>query len=349
VHEKELDRRDREILKAVIRNYIDTGEPVGSRTIAKLHPGGLSPATVRNIMADLEEAGYLTHPHTSAGRVPTDRGYRYYVDSLLAGAELHRSDREKVAEVLRRPASLPEAMEEISRLLSRLTHQVGFVVSPEQSRAILRHIEFVALGPRRILAILVDRSGVIHNRIAEMSEDFTQEELDRIGRYLVVEFQGKALTEIRAGLLDRMRQEKAAFDTLLSRAIALGNQVLQAPEEKDEKQVYLRGTPNILQQPEFADMDEMTRLFETFEAKGKLVKILDEVMAQDGLRVVIGSEHPDPDLAHISLIASPYRVADRIGGSLGILGPTRMEYARAIALVDYISKLFSRILTDPPA
>ncbi len=319
MHEKELDKRDREILKAVIRNYIDTGEPVGSRTIAKLHPEGLSPATVRNIMADLEEAGYLTHPHTSAGRVPTDRGYRYYVDSLLAGTELHRSDREKVAEVLRRPASL------------------------------LRHIEFVALGPRRILAILVDRSGVIHNRIAEMSEDFTQEELDRIGRYLVVEFQGKTLTEIRAGLLDRMRQEKAAFDTLLSRAIALGNQVLQAPEEKDEKQVYLRGTPNILQQPEFADMDEMRRLFETFEAKGKLVKILDEVMALDGLRVVIGSEHPDPDLAHISLIASPYRVADRIGGSLGILGPTRMEYARAIALVDYISKLFSRILTDPPA
>ena len=197
------------------------------------------------------------------------------MDSLLAGTELHRSDREKVAEVLRHPASLPEAMEEISRVLSRLTHQVGFVVSPEQSRAILRHIEFVALGPHRILAILVDRSGVIHNRIAEISEDFTQKELDQIGRYLVEEFQGRTLTEIRASLLDRMRQEKAAFDSLLSRAIALGNKFLQTPEE-DEKQVYLRGTPNILQQPEFADMDEMRRLFETFEAKGKLVKILDE-------------------------------------------------------------------------
>ncbi len=346
--EIELDRRNREILKAVIRSYISTGEPVGSRTIAKLYPEGLSSATIRNIMADLEEAGYLMQPHASAGRVPTDRGYRYYVDTLLTGTELPRSDRIKVEEALSHPESLPQAMEEISRLLSRLSNQVGFVVSPDHNRAILRHIEFVSLGPNRILAIMVDQAGVIHNRIAQTSEDLPQDELDRIGRYLVSEFRGQSLMEIRGTLLKMMRQEKATFDTLLARAITLGNQFLQAEQEAD-KQVYVQGTANILQQPNFANIEEMRRIVETVEAKGKLVKILDEVIESEGLRVVIGSEHPDPNLAHLSLITSPYTVADQPAGTLGILGPTRMEYAKAIALVDYISKFLSRILTEPPA
>ena len=346
--EQELDRRDREVLREVIRSFIESGEPVGSRTVSKVYPEGLSAASIRNIMADLEEAGYLMQPHTSAGRVPTDRGYRYYVDSLLTGVEVPRSDRAKVEEVIKRPGSLPEALEEISRLLSRLTHQIGFVVSPDHTRAILRHIEFVSLGPHRILAILVDRTGVIHNRIAQTSEELSQEELDRIGRFLVTEYQGKTLPEIRESLLEKMKEEKAAFDTLLARAIALGTQFLDAREE-GSKQVYVQGTSNILQQPDFADAGEMRRIFETFEARGKLVKILDEVVDSEGLRVVIGSEHPDPNLAHLSLVASPYKVGDRPAGVLGVLGPTRMEYARAIALVDYISKLLSKILTVPPS
>jgi heat-inducible transcriptional repressor len=347
VVEPELDRRDREILREVIRNFIETGEPVGSRTIAKVYHEGLSAASIRNIMADLEDDGFLMQPHTSAGRVPTDRGYRYYVDSLLTGLELPRSDREKVAEVINRPGSLPEALEEISRLISRLTHQVGFVVSPDHSRAVLRHIEFVSLGPHRILAILVDRSGIIHNRIAQTSEDLSQEELDRIGRYLVTEYLGRTLPEIREALLARMKEEKAAFDSLLARAITLGTQFLQAQEDA-VKHVYVQGASNILQQPDISSIEEMRRIFETFEARGKMVKILDEVGDSDGLRVVIGSEHSDPALAHLSLVASPYKVEDRPAGVLGVLGPTRMEYARAISLVDYISKLLSRILTTPP-
>jgi len=348
VPEAELDRRDREILREIIRSFIETGEPVGSRTIAKIHPEGLSPASIRNIMADLEEAGYLMQPHTSAGRVPTDRGYRYYVDSLLTGVELPRSDREKIAEVIRKPGSLPEALEEISRLISRLTHQVGFVVSPDHTRAILRHLEFVSLDPHRILAILVDRAGVIHNRIARTSEDFSQEDLDRIGRYLVTEYQGKTLPEIREALLVKMKEEKAAFDTLLAQAISLGTQIME-PAEEAGKQVYMKGTSNILNEGNFADIDEMRKIFETFEARGKMVKILDEVTDSEGLRIVIGSEHPDPSLAHFSLVASPYKMGDRPAGVLGVLGPTRMEYARAIALVDYISKLLSKILTAPPS
>lgn len=346
--ELELDTRSREILKEVIRSFIDSGEPVGSRTIAKIYPEGLSAASIRNIMADLEEMGYLTQPHTSAGRVPTDRGYRYYVDSLLTGVELPRSDRERVAEVMRRRMALPEVLHEISRVISRLTHQVGFVVSPDHTRAILKHIEFISLAPRRILAILVDRSGAIHNRVADTSEELSQDELDKVGRFLVAEYQGKTLPEIREALLEKMKEEKARFDTLLSRAVSLGTQFLRAQEEAD-KQVYVQGTSNMLQQPDIVDMEEMRRIFETFEHKGKLVKILDEVVGSEGLRVVIGSEHSDPTLAHLALVASPYRVSEQSTGVLGVLGPTRMEYSRAIALVDYISKLLSRILTVPPS
>lgn len=346
--EIELENRGREVLREIIRNFIESGEPVGSRTIAKVYSEGLSAASIRNIMADLEEMGYLSQPHTSAGRVPTDRGYRYYVDSLLTAMALPRSDRERVAEVVRRQTSLPEVLHEISRLISHLTHQVGFVVCPDHTQAVLKHIEFISLGPSRILAILVDRAGVIHNRVADTSEALSQDELDKIGKYLVSEYQGKTLSEIRESLLQAMKEEKARFDKLLSRAIALGTQFLQAQEEVD-KEVFVQGTPNILQQPDFSDMDEMRRIFETFEAKGKLVKILDEVVSSEGLRVVIGSEHTDPTLAHLSLVASPYKVGEQGAGVLGVLGPTRMEYARAIALVDYISKLLSRILTAPPS
>jgi len=344
----ELDNRSREILKEVIRSFIDSGEPVGSRTIAKIYPEGLSAASIRNIMADLEEMGYLTQPHTSAGRVPTDRGYRYYVDSLLTGVELPRSDRDRVAEAVRRQGALPEVLHEISRVISRLTHQVGFVVSPDHTRAVLKHIEFISLAPRRILAILVDKSGAIHNRVADTSEELTQEELDQVGRFLVAGYQGKTLPEIREALLEKMKEEKARFDTLLSRAISLGTQFLRAQEEAD-KQLFVQGTSNMLQKPDIVDMEEMQRIFETFEQKGKLVKILDEVVGSEGLRVIIGSEHSDPTLAHLALVASPYRAGEQAMGVLGVLGPTRMEYSRAIALVDYISKLLSRILTVPPS
>jgi heat-inducible transcriptional repressor len=341
-----MDNRAREILREVIRSFIESGEPVGSRTIAKIYPEGLSAASIRNIMADLEEMGLLSQPHTSAGRVPTDRGYRYFVDSLLTGMEVPRSDREQVNEVVRRQVTVPEVLHEISRLISRLTHQVGFVVSPDHTRAVLKHIEFISLAKQRVLVILVDTAGVIYNRVADTSEELPQEELDKIGRFLAAEYQGKSLVEIRESLLQAMKEEKARFDKLFSRAITLGTQFFQAQEEADKK-IFVEGTSNILHQPDFSDMDEMRKIFETFEATGKLVKILDEVAASEGLRVVIGSEHSDPTLSHLALVASPYHVGDKAAGLLGVLGPTRMEYARAMALVDYISKLLSRILTTP--
>jgi len=345
--EKPIDARAEEILKKIIVNYILTGEPVGSRTIAKLSQEGLSPASIRNVMADLEEHGFLAQPHTSAGRVPTDKGYRYYVDGLLDPVRLAPRDKALIDESLSRAASeFGEVMEIIPKLLSRLSRQVGYVITPPIREAVLKHIEFVGLGQRRILCVFVDRAGVVSHRMIEVEEEYAQGDLDRAGRYLVEEFAGLALGEVRARLVALMAEEKAAFDQLLKSAINLGTRYLDA--EQDERRLVIEGTTNIMQHPEFADMNTMRRLFETFEEKHHLVDLLDRCLAAPGVRVVIGSEADDPALKSLALVASPYQVDQRSTGIVGLLGPTRMEYERAVALVDYISRLLSTLLTGPP-
>jgi heat-inducible transcriptional repressor len=339
-----LDPRAQEILRNVVANYILTGEPVGSRTIARMSREGLSPASIRNVMSDLEEMGLLTHPHTSAGRIPTDKGYRYYVDSLLPAGRLPLRERTLIDESLAGiGGELSEAREVIPRLLSRLTSQVGYFVSPPLNNSLLKHIEFMQLHDRRVLVVFVDRSGVVAHRILETEEDYSQGDLDRAGRYLVSEFAGKSLLEIRARLVALMAEEKAAFDTLVRNAITLGTSYLEA--ESDESRLVLQGTSNIMKHPEFADMDTMRKLFKTFEEKHRLVSLLDRCLDRSGVRVLIGSETDDPALDHLSLVSSPYHLDDKTTGLLGILGPTRMEYHRAVVLVDYISRLLSTLLT----
>src|SRR5262245_60096344 len=270
MHDKPIDARAEEILKKVIVNYIVTGEPVGSRTIAKLSQEGLSPASVRNVMSDLEEHGFLAQPHTSAGRIPTDKGYRYYVDGLLDPVRLAPRDKALIDESLSRAASeFGEVMEIIPKLLSRLSSQVGYVITPPIREAVLKHIEFVRLHEHRVLCVFVDRSGVVSHRMIEVDEELEQGDLDHAGRYLVEEFSGLSLGEIRGRLVGLMAEEKAAFDVLLRNAVNLGTRYLNA--EQDERRLVLEGTTNIMKQPEFADIETMRRLFETFEEKHRLV------------------------------------------------------------------------------
>ena len=343
-----LDPRAREILKHIVYSYILTGEPVGSRAISKLSREGISPASVRNVMADLEEMGYLDQPHTSAGRVPTDKGYRYYVDSLLPAGHVGSRDRAFIDQNLGRvKGEIGEAMEVIPKLLSKLTSQVGYLISPPISEVRLKHIEFVRLHERRILVVFVDRSELVTHRILDSEEDYAQHELDRAGRYLVKEFSGLTLNEIRVRLVHLMAEEKAAVDRLLSNAITLGTRYLEA--ETEERRMLLDGTTNIMKHPELSDTETVRRLFETFEEKHHLVKLLDRCLDPAGPRVLIGSESSDPALGGLSLVTSPYRYLDGATGWLGILGPTRMEYDRALALVVYISRLFSSLLTHPSA
>src|SRR5437867_5499578 len=223
MQEKPIDARAEEILKKIIVNYILTGEPVGSRTIAKLSREGLSPASIRNVMSDLEEMGFLAQPHTSAGRVPTDKGYRYYVDGLLDPIRLAARDRALIDESLSRVGSeFGDAMEIIPKLLSRLSRQMGYMITPPIRDAVLKHIEFVSLHGRRVLCVFVDRSGVVSHRILEVEEEYDQADLDRAGSYLVEEFAGLALGEIRSRLVALIAQEQGAFAVLLPTAMDLG-------------------------------------------------------------------------------------------------------------------------------
>jgi heat-inducible transcriptional repressor len=342
----ELSARDHEILRKVVAHYILTGEPVGSRTIARMSGEGLSPATIRNVMSDLEEMGYLTQPHTSSGRIPTDKGYRYYVDTLVPAVRVGAQDRAVIDSSLRgMGGELSEAMEVVPRLLSRLTSQVAYLVAPPSSDAVLRHIEFVRLHPKRVLVVFVDSAEMVSHRVLDTEEDYDPADLERAGRYLVAEFGGRALGEIRRSLVALMAEEKARFDSLLHSAVTLGTRYLEA--EAGERRIVVEGTANIMNHPELADLTTMRSLFATFEEKHRLVTLLDRYLDRSGTRVVIGSEAADLALGRLSLVASPYRLGDGGTGWLGIMGPTRMEYDRAVALVDYISRLFSTLLHDP--
>lgn len=342
-----LDRRSQEILEAVVESYIHKGEPVGSRAVSKMSSEGLSAATIRNVMAELEEGELLTQPHTSAGRIPTDLGYRLYVDSLMKARRL-RKDEEQMIEssLLATPIELHDLFGSVSRILSRLSHHLGLVVSPHISRARLKETEFVRLGKNRVLVIIVAVSGMIHNKVIAIDGDHPQEKLDKIGRYLSDEFRGNTLAEIRDRILEMMGQEKALYDALLRDALELGRASLEIEEEQTGGEVFVDGTSNLLAEPEFSSINRLKGLFRTFEEKHELLRVLNSCLEneQPGVKLLIGSENPHPDLAGCTLVASSYGTGGRTLGTLGIIGPTRMEYARAIALVDSVARLFSDAL-----
>lgn len=349
-------------MSAIINEHLVTGEPVGSRTISDrfAHASGMSPATIRNVMAELEELGLVEQPHTSAGRVPTDKGYRYYVDHMLGEARLSKADLAAINSLL---GGLREGgvgapdhlMERTSHLLSELSDNVGIVVSPSLAENILQHIEFVRLADGRILVILVSSSNIIQNKIVRIDDALGQEELDRTARYLNVEFSGKSLATIRAEILELMRQEKALYDKLLQNAILLCERSLEG-EEASTGQVFVDGASNILMKPDFVDTERMRELFRTFEEKSRLVKILNECMERDSgfagrdVQVVIGRENITPSMQDCALITAPYRLgAGQAVGAIGVVGPMRIEYARMMSVVNYVARHIERILWEENA
>ncbi len=344
-----FDDRKKEILGAIVRKHIATGEPVGSRMLAQLSSERLSSATIRNICAELEAEGYLTHPHTSAGRVPTDKGYRYYVDNLMGAAKLSRADAARIKERLLDDESLasPERlMERTSQLLSQLSDNVGIVVPPAITQDILHHIEFVRMPDKRILVITVTSGGRVQDRVIRVDAEFTQDELNSTARYLREHFQGRTLIEIRDELLRRMTEEKALYDRLLCNAVLLCSQSLQ---DGDQPDVFIEGASNILAKPDFSDTMRMLALFKMFEQKSRMVKILNECIesARGEVAVRIGSENRFVDLRDCTVIASPtFYAGGTAVGRIGVVGPTRIEYDRLISIVDYIARLFERAL-DP--
>ena len=339
-----LDERPREILKLIIRSYVNSGEPVGSRTLAKSMAWRLSPATIRNIMADLEDEGYLEQPHTSAGRIPSERGYRFYVNHLADSSKVSKSDERYINRVLAETDTPEELMSSASLILSTISKNVGVVIAPPMGATILKHIEFVDLTDGKILVVFVSKAGLLQRKLIRVGERYTQEELDKAGRYLVEKFSGRTLTEIRNELISLMQLERSLFDWMLA-LLRTWSEALQ--EESASDNIYLQGTVNILNQPEFADVERIRMLFQMFEEKGRLVKILNECISnspQDGITIGIGSELGVPDMRDFTLIASSYASNDRTTGFLGIIGPTRMKYERGISVVSYLGRRVGKMI-----
>ncbi|HYV07061.1 MAG TPA: heat-inducible transcriptional repressor HrcA [Blastocatellia bacterium] len=342
-----FDDRKTEILAAIVRSHVATGQPVGSFALAQQSSERLSSATIRNICAELEEEGFLTHPHTSAGRMPTDKGYRYYVDHSVATARLSRADAARIEERLLDEDSLASPdllMERTSQLLSQLSNNVGIVVSPSITRDILHHVEFLKLPDSRILVITVSSGGRVQDRVIRVDEDFTQDELNSTGRYLAENFSGWTLSEIRDELLRRMTEEKALYDKFLRNAVMLCSKSLQ---DGDQPDVFVEGASNIISKTDFGDTERMRALFKMFEEKSRIVKILNECIQSAELEAVavrIGSENKFLGLSDCTVIASPcFYSGGSAAGSIGVVGPTRLEYDRLIAIVDYIARLFQRV------
>ena len=346
------DARARAVLAAIINEHLVTGEPVGSRTVAAALAAGWSPATIRNVMAELEEAGLVEQPHTSAGRVPTDQGYRFYVDHLIGSAHLAAADLAAIERTLTPPrtddsASPARLMEKVSHLLSELSQNVGIVISPATAGNRLQHIEFVSLSEGRILVVLVFAPGLVQHKVIRLDEPFTQEELERTARYLNVEFSGKSLLAIRAEILQRMCAEKALYDRLLRNAMLLCGSSLVG-EELETGDVYVDGASNILAKWDFADVERLRELFRTLEEKTRLVKILNECIAARAdagdVRVRIGRELTSPAMQACALISAPYRVgAGDVAGTISVIGPMRLEYARLMAMVGYVARQVERV------
>ncbi len=337
-----LTSRDRKVLQAIIMDYIQTAEPVGSRTVSKKYKMELSPATIRNIMADLEDMGLLTQPHASAGRVPTDRALRFYVDSILEVRRLSMGDQDRIKMSLEEEKTdLNEIMKRASSLLSLLSRQTGLVLAPRFGSSVFKHIEFIKLREKKILVLIVSTSGEVQNKLIESDEPLDQEELDKFSRYLNEIMSGLSLAEAKRKIVEEMKKEKVLFDQLMYRALKLSQKAL---EDEAVGDLYLEGKANILQSPEFADIEKMRSLFLAFEEKTKIVKLLDKALSAHGIQIFIGVENEFNEMKECSVVAAPYSKENFTLGTLGVIGPKRMDYSNIIPLVGYTARILGKIL-----
>ena len=331
-----LDDRARLLLKTLIERYIADGQPVGSRTLSRASGLDLSPATIRNVMSDLEEIGLIASPHTSAGRVPTARGYRLFVDTMLT-AQQGEMDA---------PALTPDQPQKVianaAQLLSNLSHFVGVVMAPRRS-SVFKHIEFLRLSERRLLLIIVAPDGDVQNRVLFTDTDYTASELQEASNYLNANFSGMAIEQVRARLhheVDRLRGEIAK---LMQAAVQVGSEVMSQAQDE----VVISGERNLLAVTDFSsDMNQLRRAFDLFEQKAQLMRLLDVSSEAEGVRIFIGGESQTVPVEDLSVVSAPYEVDGQVVGTLGVIGPTRMPYDRMIQIVDITSRLVSSALSQ---
>jgi heat-inducible transcriptional repressor len=337
-----LDERHRRILFAVVTEYIASGKPVGSRSIAKRYAVQLSPATIRNVLADLEEAELLHQPHTSAGRVPTDAGFRCFVDAMATAGEISETHRTALVGRLQDLAPGDDAVRETGQLLSRLTGTATIIARPPVTEATLEQLRFMRLSTGRALAVLVTRSGGVENRVVVTEVDIDDHALERVNNYLREMVEGRTLRAIRDALAVRLATEQGQYEQLRKQAQKMVEATVQGQAE--ETQVVIEGQGALFDRPEFGDAEKIRSYLSAFEEKQKLLQLLEQTLLADGVQVFIGSEAALQDVRDISVISSPYRRDGSRIGSFGIVGPTRMDYRKYVPLVGFAANLLSDVL-----
>jgi heat-inducible transcriptional repressor len=339
----QIGSREREILTAIVDTFIATGEPVGSRSLVRQSTESLSAATIRNVMADLSDAGYLEQPHTSAGRVPTAQAFRYYVDQLTGAARLSPSDEDMIRGSLRTAGDVQEFMERTSHVLSLISSGVGVVVAGAGPSNALEHLYFSRLGDHKVLAVLVTKAGVVHDRVLRVENELTQDDLDLASRYLNENFRGWTLTALRQEIGRQVEQQRSEYDRLMASLEQLYKQGALATQAGPS--VYVEGAANLLVAEK--DKERLRHLLQALEEKERIVSLLSAYLdaRQEAVRVVIGLEQELPDLRNMVLIGAPAHVGNEVVGSLAVIGSTRIDYQHTITAVSYIARLFDQLLS----
>jgi heat-inducible transcriptional repressor len=344
IHGDDLDARAREVLREIVMQHIASGEPIGSRTLAKCDRFQLSPASLRNVMADLEDHGYLQQPHTSAGRVPTDRGYRFFIDHLMKSRNLSAHERESIDEQVGQTSEVDEVLQLTSKLLSSMSDQVGMVFMPTLLQFAIRSMNFILVAENKIMCVIVGGNGMVVNKLVETRLTFTRDELETIGRYITAEFSGMTLDQIRRRLIRLTEQERALHDEMLQKTITLGIEAVN--DVVPVHDLIVEGAASMLSKPEFAGAGALRKTFLALQEKEKLIHILESFLDEDGLQILIGSESDFTQVHNFSIVARRYGTHSAPLGMVGILGPMRMEYARMAPLVDYLGRALSRKIEE---
>ncbi|MEP7300280.1 MAG: heat-inducible transcriptional repressor HrcA [Caldimonas sp.] len=337
-----LDDRARTLLKALVERYIADGQPVGSRTLSRASGLELSPATIRNVMADLEELGLIASPHTSAGRIPTARGYRLFVDTMLTAQPTQLPDGRDAAFEAHLHADQPQrVIANAAQLLSSLSSFVGVITAPKKP-SVFHHIEFMRLSERRVLVIIVAPDGDVQNRVIFTTHDYTSSQLQEASNYLTAHYGGRTLEEVRERLKSEVDAIRSEITALMQAAVQAGSEAIAESHE----QVVIAGERNLLAVQDFSsDMGSLRKLFDLFEQKTQLMRLLEVSSRAEGVRIYIGGESMVVPFEELSVVSSPYEVDGKVVGTLGVIGPTRMAYSRMVQIVDITSRLVSNALS----
>ena len=338
-----LNERSQQLFKVLVEHYINDGQPVASKTLSNDEKINLSPATIRNVMADLEDLGLIISPHTSAGRIPTPQGYRLFVDNLVTVKPLRGNEVESLRKEMGIDDSQDALISKASSLLSGMTRMAGVVTIPRRDAVILRHIEFLPLTSNRILVILVVNEQEVQNRVIHTERAFSASELTQTANYLNQEFVGKDLSQIRQSVLDSMKQERDDMQHIMKMAIQMTDNVV-ADQNNDD--YVMAGQTNLMDYAEMANMEKLRQLFDAFNAKRDVLHVLDQSIQAEGMQIFIGEESGYSAFESCSVITAPYKVSHEVVGVLGVIGPTRMAYDRVIPLVDVTAKLLGSLLSS---